>query len=291
MRKIVTFVAALLGMYALATSAQTPEVDAASQTSSSQIPASPNSAPLLDSINLLPYDPVYFIAGKRGTDTAKFQISFKHQLFRSEGWFSRNLRAPTGVYLGYTQTTVWDLDELSSPFKDTSYRPRIFYLKEGSRSKRHRLAGDLEGGFSHESNGKADPESRGVNQLYAKPTLSYYLNATRRIYVTPQVNWYLQRTDNPDLAKYRGHVDLVLGYGSGNRDQNDWGVWTLLRRSDDNERGSVEVNVAAPWRRLTGNRINGWFLFQYFNGYGESLIDYNVRHTAQFRMGIGLLIQ
>jgi phospholipase A1 len=242
-------------------------------------------------IGLSAYDPVYFIAGNNGKETAKFQVSFKYQVFHSEGWFSRNLRAPTGLYLAYTQTSLWDLDELSSPFRDTSYRPRVFYLRESDRNRGRHWLWDFEGGFVHESNGKADPESRGYNALYVKPTLSYYLNATRRFYVAPQVNSYTKETENPDIADYRGHVDLTLGYGSGNRNQNDWSAWTTIRRGDVSGRGSVEFNVAAPLRRLSGDRINGWILMQYFNGYGESLIDYNVSHNAQFRIGIGLLVQ
>jgi phospholipase A1 len=242
-------------------------------------------------IGLSAYDPVYFIVGKNGKDTAKFQVSFKYQVFHAEGWFSKNLRAPTGLYLAYTQTSLWDLDELSAPFRDTSYRPRVFYLKEGNRKQDRRWIVDFEGGYAHESNGKADPESRGVNTLYVKPTLSYYLNATRRFYVAPQVNSYTKKTENPDIADYRGHVDLTLGYGSGNRNQNDWSAWTTIRRGDESGKGSIEINVAAPLRRLSGDRINGWILMQYFNGYGESLIDYNVRNNAQFRIGIGLLVQ
>jgi outer membrane phospholipase A len=84
---------------------------------------------------------------------------------------------------------------------------------------------------------------------------------------------------------------LTLGYGSGNRNQNDWSAWTTIRRGDESGKGSIEINVAAPLRRLSGDRINGWILMQYFNGYGESLIDYNVRNNAQFRIGIGLLVQ
>jgi len=237
------------------------------------------------------YEPLYFILGDSGGFNAKFQLSFKYQLFRAESWESVNGREPRGLYLSYTQTSLWDLDELSSPFRDTSYKPRLFYLQEQNRREGKRLFFDFELGFAHESNGKAEEDSRALNMGYIKPTVSYYIGATRRFYIAPMVVSYIDKAENPDIAKYRGHVDLVVGYGSGNKNVRDWSAWALLRQGDDSDKNSYEINVAAPLMRLTSDHVNGWLLLQYFHGYGESLIDYNQRLQPQFRLGIGMLIQ
>jgi outer membrane phospholipase A len=35
--------------------------------------------------------------------------------------------------------------------------------------------------------------------------------------------------------------------------------------------------------------VSGYFYMQYFNGYGESLRDYDKRHTAQLRFGLAII--
>ncbi|HLE65532.1 MAG TPA: phospholipase A, partial [Burkholderiales bacterium] len=66
-------------------------------------------------------EPVYFVMGTRGGTNARFQLSFKYRLFdRSLGW-GRDQPWLSGLYLGYTQTTIWNLHDDSKPFRDTSY--------------------------------------------------------------------------------------------------------------------------------------------------------------------------
>jgi len=238
------------------------------------------------------YDPIYFILGGDGGFNAKFQISFKYQIFREQGWFSRCLRMPSHIYLSFTQTSLWDLEERSSPFKDSSYRPRLFYSRADnwvSDNKKWQLG--LEAGFAHESNGKADPDSRSINTAYVRPTLSYRINQKHKFYVAPMVNSYIDVNENPDIRNYRGHVDLLLGYGNGNDGDHDWNFWTILRKGDEGDYGSIEANLAIPFKFLTGGRLNGWLLTQYFAGWGESLVDYNRKFDSQLRAGFAILVQ
>jgi len=60
-------------------------------------------------------------------------------------------------------------------------------------------------------------------------------------------------------------------------------IFTRLRNnlSGSNNRGSVQVNLTYP---LT-QRYD--LLLQYFNGYGDSLIDYN-SHQSRFSLGVQL---
>ena len=72
------------------------------------------------------YQPFYFIAGTESPN-AKFQISFKYRPFSEGGSFVQKVPALKGLFVAYTQTSLWDWEEPSAPFLDTSYKPEVFY--------------------------------------------------------------------------------------------------------------------------------------------------------------------
>lgn len=83
---------------------------------------------------------MYFDIGTRGKTTARFQISAKYRLFspaanRPANWYEN-------FYLGYTQTSLWDLQSDSMPFIDTTFNPSVFWLSDNlwsSESQNWRL--------------------------------------------------------------------------------------------------------------------------------------------------------
>ena len=52
------------------------------------------------------------------------------------------------------------------------------------------------------------------------------------------------------------------------------------------EGGMGQVYLA---RDMKLGPVSGYFYAQYFNGYGESLRDYDKRHTAQLRFGLAII--
>ena len=86
--------------------------------------------------------------------------------------------------------------------------------------------------------------------------------------------------NNPDIEDYVGRGDLTAFY---RWKQNDFSL--MLRHSlkdGDKSHGAVQFDWAFPITgKLRGN-------FQLFNGYGESLIDYNHRATY-VGLGVSLL--
>jgi outer membrane phospholipase A len=99
---------------------------------------------------------------------------------------------------------------------------------------------------------------------------------------------YLDKSDNPDIAAYRGHADVLIGVN-----KNGWRLSTTLRKGDDAHFGSIEVNAVLPLRsserffeRLGARGLNGYWFVQYFNGWGETILDYNLKVNAQFRTGL-----
>jgi len=233
------------------------------------------------------YEPVYFIVGGDGGLNAKFQISLRFRLFDNHGRLARRLPWIDDLYLSFSQTSLWDLGELSKPFKDSSYRPRLFYANyDLARFLDGKLRVGIESGLGHESNGKEGDDSRSYNMLYARPTLTFGDPDGFRAYFAPLIHNYITESDNPDIDDYRGYVDWLAGIGS----KGGLDFWGVLRKGTRSDYGSIELNASYPLSKLSGGDLTGWLLLQYFNGYGESLLDYNRKLDSQLRLGIAIAL-
>ncbi|KZY43839.1 MULTISPECIES: phospholipase A [unclassified Oleiphilus] len=91
-----------------------------------------------------------------------------------------------------------------------------------------------------------------------------------------KTNHLFRGDDNPDIDDYLGHYEIT--------GVMDWGRYKLsssVRYNFDTGYGSAETGFSFPmWGRLRG-------FIQFFEGYGESLIDYD--HRVQ-RIGLGILL-
>lgn len=233
------------------------------------------------------YEPVYFVAGGDGGLNAKFQISLRYQLFDGRGPLASRLPWIDDLYLSYSQTSLWDLGDLSKPFKDSSYRPRLFYSNyDLARFFDGQLRVGVESGLGHESNGKEGEDSRSFNMLYVRPTLTLGDPSGLRLFAAPLLHNYIADDENPDLKDYRGYVDWVFGFGA----KGGLDFWTTLRKGERSSYGSMEMNVSYPLSKLSGGDLTGWLVLQYFNGYGESLLDYKRKLDSQWRLGIAVAL-
>lgn len=233
------------------------------------------------------YEPVYLIVGGDGGLNAKFQISLRYQLFDGRGRLAERLPWIDDLYLSYSQTSLWDLGDVSKPFKDSSYRPRLFYSNyDLTRFFDGQLRVGVESGFGHESNGKEGEDSRSFNMFYVRPTLTLGDPAGLRFFAAPLIHNYIAADENPDIKDYRGYVDWVLGFGA----KGGLDFWTTLRKGERSDYGSMELNVSYPLSKLSGGDLTGWLTLQYFNGYGESLLDYKRKLDSQWRLGIAVAL-
>lgn len=233
------------------------------------------------------YEPVYFLVGGDGGLNAKFQISLRYRLFDDRGRLASRLPWIDDLYLSYSQTSLWDLNELSKPFTDTSYRPRFFYANyDIGRMLDGRVRLGVEAGAGHESNGKEGDESRSFNMLYVRPTFTAGDPDGLRFYVAPLIHNYIAAEENPDLKDYRGYIDWLIGFGS----KGGLDFWATLRKGTRSNFGSAELNLSYPLSKLSGGDLTGWLMLQYFGGYGESLLDYQRKLDAQVRLGISIAL-
>ena len=93
-----------------------------------------------------------------------------------------------------------------------------------------------------------------------------------------RINESSEDDDNPDITDYLGNGDIQTVYKWRN---NTFSVMLRNILMSGFEKGTVEIAWSFPlwkYRFLKG-------YVQYFNGYGESLIDYNVHNNT---LGVGL---
>ena len=209
----------------------------------------------------------------------KFQLSLKFQV--ASGVLGRN----SLMFFAYTNQSYWQAynREFSSPFRETNHEPEVFVLLPQRWSLfglRNRV---IVLGLNHQSNGRPGSQSRSWNRLYANFVFE------RRNLVLSLRPWYripeASKTsatdpsgdDNPDILDYMGHGELRAIYKHGKN------TYSLMLRNNlrSTNRGAVELGWSFP----IGERVKGYV--QYFNGYGESLIDYDARVD---RLGVGIAL-
>lgn len=229
------------------------------------------------------FEPVYFADGSNGANLARFQLSFKYRVMIPDD--PRSLGFLDNLYLGYTQTSIWDIREESAPFRDTSYMPQFFYFvpdtgwKGGPVTRTGVMAG-----LGHESNGRDGPESRGVDIAFVRPSFDFGDLTRYHLTVAPKAYYYLIKHDNSDIADYRGYVDLLVKYGSPDGFQ----AAAMLRKGMKSWYGSIDTQFTYPLGKLINPSWGGYLWVGYFNGYGEDILDYNKKRWIA-RIGLSLI--
>ena len=142
-----------------------------------------------------------------------------------------------------------------------------------------RLSGEL--GLGHESNGRGGAESRSINIAYVRPGLTLGRTGKWQLSFAPMIYAYLDKEDNPDIQEYRGYVDYSASIGKA----DSWQLTGMLREGTG-DGWSLQMDLTYPLRSVALGNLNGYLHFQYFGGWGESLLDYDRRLPAQYRMGL-----
>jgi phospholipase A1 len=216
---------------------------------------------------LIPISYDFMFHAERKHAETTFQFSMKKDLLKN--FFNLN----EVFAIAYTQRSWWQTVKHSSPFRETNYMPEI-YVSLPHKSK-NSVFKNYKFGFLHESNGQSEENSRSWNRLYMEIVLQY-----KGIFINPRI-WYrmyesAKDDDNKDILEYMGYGDLTLAYPYKNQL-----LKLLIRNNFDfiNNKGAIQFDWTFP---LSKSGVFGYI--QYFDGYGESLIDYN-RKTR--RIGIG----
>lgn len=227
-------------------------------------------------------EPMYFVVGKDGGDTkARFQLSLKYRILDENSEIVQKLPWLENLHFAYTQTSLWNLSKDSAPFEDTSYRPSLFW--EFGRMRGPDRTRFLRVGYEHESNGQAGEKSRSIDTLFFMPGLATRAFG-RDLVFTPKLYTYLERSDNPDIADYRGHGDFIVRYGN-----DDSTVIQLMYRHGKSGRHTTQLDLSIPIRERIFARTGAFFYVQAFDGYGETLRNYNQRTSWNVRVGLAIV--
>ncbi len=202
----------------------------------------------------------------------KFQLSFKTKVW--ENVFGDN----GDLWAGYTQSSRWQAynADNSRPFRETNYEPEIMMMFRNGYSIggwRGRMSGLS---LTHMSNGRADPLSRSWNRVIATVGLD------RENWALVLRPWYRIPEDreddnNPDIEDYMGRGDAVLTWNRNGHEVSLMARHSL--RGGDRSHGALQLDYGFPISNLLRGHI------QVFDGYGESMIDYN--HKATY-VGVGV---
>lgn len=212
---------------------------------------------------------------------AKYQVSFKVPL-RTSSLFVQG----DALYFAMTIQAWWQIysDGISKPFRETNYKPELFYVAPLPWQTEHGSFGYFVS-FEHQSNGRSQALSRSWNRIHLG--LIYdtdnYSIGFKPWYRLPEdeKEFALQPTgdDNPDIEDYLGHYELLGAYAFN----DDHKLSGTFRRNWHTGNGSIELNYTFPIP--FSSRLRGFA--QFFSGYGESLIDYDHR---QEKIGIGIAL-
>ncbi len=216
------------------------------------------------------------------TFETKFQLSFKVPLtkhYDDTKWL---------WFFGFTQVSVWQMlnFEHSAPFRDTNFEPELMlYRITNTEIFDWRMRLINFGLVNHQSNGQSVPKSRSWNRSYIELVFE---NGNNFVNFKTWHRWKEHQKDNPsdslgddnpDIGDYAGHGELrYLHVGR----ENNLGLTLRDTRGGDNP-----VSVQLDWTFPISNKEGLRFYMQYYNGYGETLIDYNIKRE---RFGMGVML-
>jgi phospholipase A1 len=239
------------------------------------------------SYSLTPHNPNYLLAyslrndpneeglnpeeGRLDKQEAVLQVSVKFPLWR------RVLKTNNDILFSYTSKSWFQAynSALSKPFRETNYEPEIFWRHYGGPDLPLGIQiGGWDIGWNHQSNGRSEPLSRSWDRLMGRMAL----DITPRLSVALRA-WYRfpeseDEDDNPDIHQYMGYGDVRAIWTPGRN------TFTAMLRPGTRKHG-FEFTWSYPLTRHLR------LYTQYYNGYGESLIDYDRKVE---RIGIGFAI-
>ena len=222
--------------------------------------------------NEAPFDPISGSDDILKHEEAKFQVSMKAPLWRNMFSTSNDL------LFAFTSTSWWqvnnDDDNNSNAFRETNYEPEIFMRHYGG--PKLPFGGQLSAfdvGVNHESNGRTQLLSRSWNRVMGRVYMDYddIAVALRAWYRIPESE---NDDDNPHMHRYYGYGDVTVAYAPNKN------TFTAMLRP-----GTEENGVELTWSYPISKHLR--IYTQYWNGYGESLLDYDTRIQ---RIGIGIAI-
>lgn len=224
------------------------------------------------------YKDNYFTAGTKpfakptGTNSdVKFQISLAIRLTKNV------LPWDSYLFLQYTQKAFWNVFQNSMPMHELNYNPGIGWARPFFSKGRY--LGKLTIMVEHESNGRDGVDSRSWNKISfsGSTIIDENLMVHAKVWIP-----IIDGQNNKDILKYCGIAQGGMVFTTNNK-RWTFGV-TWVKRSGFN----LNFNSIweASWNVSPKTNLN--LFAQYYNGYGENLLDYKQFHS---RLRFGLVFK
>ncbi len=199
---------------------------------------------------------------------AKFQVSIAQRLTK------RPLPWDTYLYIYYTQKVFWNVLEESMPMTDLNFNPGIGIAKP--LFVKDRFIGRMTLDIEHESNGKDGDDSRSWNRISLGANIVVDPN-----FIVHGKAWLpiVDGQNNQDILDYCGIYQVGTSIMSPNKKIGLSVILTKRRGWNFNYNTVVELFYSI------NKNANQYLFAQYYNGFGEGLLDYNKYHSM-FRVGI-----
>ncbi len=236
------------------------------------------------------YKPLYWIKGIQNNysmaDT-KLGLGFKYQIIED-----------LNLYGAYSEYFFWDREQNSKPFRDINHNPELFYRQEIN----HRWLEYIDWGiYEHMSNGQSGDDSRSLDRRYLRFKTNFRerilpfsdIIITENIYTELKVFSYIDGSlnENPEYDEHVACFSLRLV-------AKQWINFKALTNTEfyieiipgkhntglDFNRGAIELGYIF---NLNFWGLNPRFYLQAYNGYAESMLEYD---QMQHAIRLGLMI-
>ena len=225
------------------------------------------------------YKDNYFITGtsigpqapSRTNSDVKFQVSIAQRLTKSTLPFN------TYLFLFYSQKCMWNIYEESLPMRDLNFNPGIGLAKH--LFVKNRYIGKVTLLVEHESNGRDGVDSCSWNKI----SLACNIFIDPNFMIHGKV-WIpiIDGMNNKDILDYSGIYQTGMTYTTPNK-RFGFGLTLIKRRG-----WRLSYNTIWEFNYRVFKKDNQFLFVQYYNGYGENLLDYNKFHS---RLRVGLVIK
>ena len=207
----------------------------------------------------------------RTNSDVKFQISIAQKLTRYV------LPWHTYIFLMYTQKTFWNVFEKSLPMHDLNFNPGLGWSKPFFNKDRY--VGKLTLLLEHESNGRDSIQSRSWNRISigGSVLIDPWIMVHGKVWIP-----IIDGQNNRDILNYCGIYQTGVEIATLDR-KFIWDI-TFVKRKGWN----LNFNTIFEFSWRFHKKSNQYFFLQYYNGYGESLLDYNQFHS---RLRAGIVIK
>ena len=210
------------------------------------------------------------IPNKHNSDV-KFQLSIAQRITKT------TLPLNSYLFIAFSFKAMWNVFEKSMPMRDINYNPGLgwsfpFFSKG-------RYAGKFTLMIEHESNGRDSIQSRSWNKISfgASTIVNEWLMVHSKFWIP-----IVDGENNRDILKYSGIYQGGLAVTTPNK-KFGWAL-TLVKRKGWN----LNFNTILEFNWKIFPTDNQYFFVQYYNGFGECMLDYNQFHS---RLRVGMVIK